>query len=392
MKKSLLFFVIYFVMLTTCEKNQEIISPESPVKPSSEELSQLVDITMAGYESMMITNRSGTRLDSKLFSRIELGEKDLDGFYTREQVTPVYRKNQREYEFSFVMPHRILNKSVREYFFSLRFFLERDGYVDLDTLILTYKYPYSSTQMFIDNLKAFHEYQYLSQVQDFVLIGRKFYSYCFGWVEVSEYDLDTQKMTILYYFPGGDHIAGNPEYLYLDDEHYRIFRHNFMKDSLDLEIKYPYSQFFPDILGMAVYNDFLYVASFDSNTRQPVLLKYDLDGNLLEYQPVLHSGRYLTINEGLLYTNYDWLNKITRIDLASGAVLSQIPYPAESVDGIQAYDGKLYFTDYNRKLISTIPLAEFDSGRITTSQRITERIPLPSHLNPRDQNEEVLKP
>jgi len=256
MKQSLLLFSIAVFLWVTCEKNRGILSPVSPEKPSSEELSRLVDISMTAYDSMLITSRSGTRFNTKLFSRIELGEKDMGGFDAREQVTPVYRKTQGGYEFSFSIPHKILNKSLREYFFSLRFFLERDNFVDLDTLVLTYKYPYSSTQIFIDNLDAFHDDLYLSWVQDFVLIGRKFYSYCLGSTVVSEYDLDTQKMTVLYYFPGGDHIAGNPDYLFLDDQHYRIFRHNFVKDTLDLEIKYPYSQFFPNILGMAVYNNF----------------------------------------------------------------------------------------------------------------------------------------
>ena len=86
MKQTLLIFLITISFILMCEKNREIVSPGSSETISPGELRQLVDITMTDYDSVLIASHRGNHLDSKPFSLIELGERDMDGFHGIKKV------------------------------------------------------------------------------------------------------------------------------------------------------------------------------------------------------------------------------------------------------------------------------------------------------------------
>lgn len=253
MKTSVkILFVTSVFLFLSCAHEDNIFAPTEPAL-DTETLHELISVELVNYDSLVVKNKGGTQLQEMVITRIEFGEKDTGEFVSALAVTPVYSEANGHYSVSFTIPAKIYNKRLTAFFFTIRFFFEYDIYADVDTFIPTYKYPYLSTEIFLETNEIFP-----GLVQDFEIIGAKFYFVQLGFAILNEYDLNSGQLKELLIHGSGDHITGTADYLFLDFGHDMVWRYNIQSDSIDL--KFDLSSINNRrIRGMQVYKGTLYV-------------------------------------------------------------------------------------------------------------------------------------
>ncbi len=357
-----------------CEKDKNSTGPATSTVTDIPKLSSLFTIEFADYDSMVVRSREGIHLMPGSITRIEMGDRDTGEFSVLESVIPSYQEQAGENLFSFTLSHKIANEKLKSYFFTLRFWQGED-FADIDTFALTYKFPYKTTEIFLETNQFSYPPFYPQQelhVQDFELVGEQLYFYNIGLTYLWKFDLNSGKLEELQQIGSGDHVTGNSTYLFLDLWHSEIHRYDISRDTMD--IKFP----LPDlkeinIYGLDVYDGQLYAMFQGESSDKSLLAIYDFQGNLLDQQLIPIAGGYLTVQDNILYT-IDWRNlRILRYDLSSESTLADIRFPAESTEGIKIYGDKFYFVDYSRQVISVASLADIISGSPGASEKLTRR-------------------
>ncbi|MEJ2637662.1 MAG: hypothetical protein P8184_20535 [Calditrichia bacterium] len=358
---SLFFLIILFI---SCEKEE--ITGQTPVQTlTNEELQKLVSFEFTDYHQFEIKNQPDASVSGKIIQKVEFGEKDTGSFIADTTVQISYSAQGNEYLPQFTFSRSIFREQLRTYFFTLRFFFNDNVYADLDTFVLTYKYPYQSTEMFLD-INALAEFS--GNIQDFLIMGDDFYGYSFSSVTVFKYNLTSGDYKVLAGFPGGDHIAGNSDFIFLDLEHSNILRYNIQKDTIDLQF-FPYPGFDDQMLGMCADNNFLYVMFHPTDSGGEVVKRYTVDGQYSGEFKIPWMGYYLCCADSILYS-VDFDGGIFRYDMRSNLLLPEIPSPAESIDGIFVDNGKLYYADYDKNAIFVFALSEAEGQLFAPKTRV----------------------
>lgn len=375
-----------FLLYLSCEKNKGVIGPEPLKYLSFANLKNLVSIELADYDSMIVRSKEEVNLFPGSITRIEMGEWDTGEFDMVGSTTPTFNYEAGRYRFSFVLPHNILNERLRAYYFTLRFFQENDNYVDLDTFALTYKFPYKTTEIFLATDQLHYSGYGSIYIQDFEFVGRKLYFYNLGPTTLWEYDLQTRELKALLYPWGGDHVAGDSVYLFLDIQHHYVYRYDIKKDTVDIQFNLPIST--DNIRGIDVSDENVFVMLPGESDENSLLAVYDFQGNLIEEQQIPVVGYYLSVDNNILYTNDYENEQILRYDLLSNTKLLDKPLPAKLNDGMEVYDNKLYFADYYRQMISVMSLSELNSEVLVTFPKQNKKYYVGSGANKPPHEEE----
>ncbi len=357
-KYKLHFYLIsLFTIFNSCEHQQPPLEPGSFFSFNQESLARLIALEMVDYDSLLVKNQPQAEVPEKTISRIELGEKDTGRFVASETVVPDYESKDNSYLINFNLSRKITNKRLRAYFFTLRFFFENNTYTDIDTFVLTYKFPYKSTELFLKT-NEFPTSEPI-KIQDFELTSSKLYFYNLGYTRFFEYDLNSGKLREILGIGSGDHVAGNNDYIFLDFQHYSIHRFNIKKDTVDLRFDLSFLNN-PLILGMDMESDTLFVMFAGTDPSESNLARFDVNGNFFYEQTLPFSSIYLSVVNHILYSVDYENNQIIRYDLNTQSLLPGKPFPAESIDGIGIYDNWLYFFDFYKEVIARVDLNEFE--------------------------------
>jgi hypothetical protein len=305
-----------------------------------------VVLTLTDYDFVRVTHQLGLDLRSQKVLRIGIGPKDSTGYTEASSVSTVYDPNSQAYIIHFDFSVRLdSSKTVAP--LTLRYYLNDSTHTDTDTAALLYKYPYDSNEIILpfSVLQSLHG---PGHFQDVDRNGSLVFFHPLSSYGLYSYDLTTHTLTSLFGYSSGDHVAADSVFVFCDVGHYEIMRFNLAMDTVDLTFPEPVHD---QIYGMDVYNGYLYAS------RASYFKKYTLGGTLVDSVRFIISGYYLTIQDSIIYTVRGY-NRIARYDMRTQSYLSEVMSPARSTEGIKISNGKLYYCDFNKNIVGSVPIGD----------------------------------
>ena len=350
-KRVSIFILTLLIIFSGCENDITKIKGEFD-QPSKAELEKLLSIEGVDYDSLVIKNNENANLDGDYIRRIELQQGLIASgqFEAEETISVYYDSETKELEFSCLQ--KIEDNSLREVFYTCRFFFMDSSFSDVYLRYFTYKYPYKSVEIYKTTDEIFSEHEVNLQDIDFNEGGVFFHPA--GPLGIYRYDKNTHNAQLLYEYPSGDCIAHESDYVFFDYAHKKVFRYNLETGTQDLEIDLS-NKNFQDIDGMDCYQNELYIL-FNSPSGN-YIAKYSLDGEYLTSIPINKGTHFMAIDSGILYT-HNYADTLYRFDLNAGEFLESRKLPAYQAEGIRIADGKFFFVDWYKKMIGIMPLSE----------------------------------
>lgn len=309
-------------------------------------------IAFTTYDKVILTHQAGSILKSRQFSRIEIGLPDSSGF--RELYSsvatfdPEFELYSLEFNFS-----ATLDSSKAETRFVVRYHLASSGIVETSVLVQQYKYPYSRSEIFLNN-NVLTDISYENRYQDFDRIGDKLFFHPTGSQGLFENNLATGSSRYLLPYTSGDCIAADSVFVFCDVGHNTIRRYNLALDvdeSVIVSFPREYS-----IRGIDADRGILYVI-VDGPTHR--FRRYSYDGALLDSALLSLSHFHLTVSNGIAYTT-DFYQTIHRFDIPTMTLLPNLKGPARNLEGIRIINGQFYYCDYFKKVVCSLPVQDLN--------------------------------
>ena len=335
--------IFIIVILSSCESDIYV-----PVSTSQIEDVRNITIQQVDYDSIIVSNNENLILQTKDIDHVILGEKENLIFVGQDTIKPVYIGTNGNYTLQFKFQKKV-ESSIVKYDFTLRYLLFDYSWVDLDTFVLMYRYPYESTTIFITaDLIQYPDIFF----QDFDMNKEYLFFHPTGPLGLYQYSFNSKQTRNLVKYGSGDFITSDSTYVFYQNGDY-VYRYNLMRDSTDLQLK-PKQPF-----GMDIYNHTLYVLLRDIYTPY-TLARFDLDGNLIDSRPYQKLTSYMTIHDDILYS-VDYSEKaISRFDLTTNTFLESRSAPTSKIYGIRIYGDRFYYADWGKRMIGTLPLWEIE--------------------------------
>jgi hypothetical protein len=367
MSKS--FYTSFFTVVTVCALVGSFVSckknPASPVIPTDDRpLISASDygkirLNMVGYDLVEITHQFGLQLRSSTVRAIAIGSKDNAGFQQYSFVPDTFDSQANSFiiRFDFKV---LMDRSQTIAPLTIRYYSSDSSYVDVDTSVALYKYPFANAQIVADSSVAIHSQPF----QDVARLGSVLYFHPIGPLGLYAVDLNTRSVSDLFDYGSGDHIAADSQYVFCDDDMngFDIDRYNIIKGSVDLTFHFNFNR------GMATYNGFLYAV--DGTSHQ--LIRFTLALVPLDSIEYPTNSYYLAIHDSIAYgvdeTTVTDSSSISRFDLRTRQFLPSIHAPAFSCNGIKFFGDTLYFCDYWKRTVGAVLLSDLISGMPTHTE------------------------
>jgi hypothetical protein len=341
----MLFAFLLYAFLSGCD--QGIESPNHSLPNLGPANVKDIRLDLVGYDTVKITHTSGTSLVSGNIVGVGVGVKDSKGYRELSYRAAIddARFDVRHIQFEFIAK---VDASKIFSPMTIRYYFLNSTFQDVDTSVATYRFPYSTTEVVITDA-IFDRGETL--FEDIDVFGNKLYFRSEGYCSFYEYDLATGEHTYLHTFGGGNNIAVDSIYMFLDYSSW-IYRFNLRSESVDLV--FPQVSTY-SVYGLDTYDRYLYVLT----DRETNLQVYTYDGKLIDSMAINPVGYYMTIEGGILYSGWpDYPNSILRYDLKTKTHLPPLLAPSREFFGIKAIDGKLYFCDFTRAFVGCVPISD----------------------------------
>jgi hypothetical protein len=203
-------------------------------------------------------------------------------------------------------------------------------------------------------------------VEDFDFNRDKVYLWPTGPQGLYDYDLSTSQLCKLVDRLGGSFVTSDSDHVFFAMPGATICERYRIDDSTTTIINLvDQGSEFNFINGIDIYQGALYVIlrkSWD-HPEETYLLKYDPIAPIKEFIPYGKNTIYMTIANGILYSidisDPDFI-RLSRFNLATLNFLKDISHPTNSPDGIDIFEDKFYFTDYQQRYIGSVPLSEIE--------------------------------
>jgi hypothetical protein len=346
----LLAFALILVSIS-CKKNPTgpVIPPDDRPIMSATDYAR-INLNMVDYDVVHITQQLGLTLRSTTIARIAIGSKGNTGFQQYLSVPDTFSPNANayiiHYDFTVLMDRKQTVAPL-----TIRYIAADSSYIDVDTSVALYKYPYSNAQIVTDRSILPDP---LSPFQDISRIGSTLFFHPIGPFGLYSFDLNTKTVRDLYDYSSGDQIAADSNYVFCDvnSDGLIIARYNTSTDAVDL--KFP----FFDNFGMAVLNGYLFVVDGVNGYMK----KYTRSGALTDSVAYSNQPYYLAIYDsvayGVLWTSPSTAFQITRFDLRTKQFLSNLYSPAFACEGITVFADSLYYCDYGKTIVGAVPISD----------------------------------
>lgn len=340
----------FFLLILSCAACDQGIAPPPAYYPNllSQANADSIGIEFTDYDKVRITHQFESPLKSREFQRIGIGILDSTGYRevlsSSSQYDPAYDIFSLAFDFLLSLDSTKITTPI-----ILRFYRRDSGFIDVDTTIQQYKYPYPNAEIFLTSSIMVWPIDSRDHFQDIDRIGNKFYFHPTGPQGLFEYDLNSEITRYLFPYGTGDHIAADSIFVFCDIG-LKIVRYNILADSVDLTVAT-----FPTLIrGLETYQGSLYAITYSSAYA---VRKYTYDGALIDSSTISGSVFHLTISNGILYTT-DFYATIRRFELSTMNVLSSVSGPARNLEGIRIYDDHLYFCDFYKRMVGSVPLQD----------------------------------
>jgi hypothetical protein len=338
--------ISFIIVLFACEKS---VDPEfdDPGYIISLANADSLHVELTSYDRVTITHRSGSSVKSRDFRGVGIGFVDSSGYNQLDSSASTYDNSTDAFSFQFNFP-LVLDATKTETIVRVRYYHRESGFTDIDTTILQYKYPYSNAEIFVDNSIFTYPNQHF---QALVRMGNKLYFHPTGGYGLFEYDLVTEAKKELYQYGGGDHLAADSIFVFCDVGHNSIKRFNLVTNTKDLDFQI----LLGNIRGLETYQGLLYALDGSKYPRR--LYRFTYDGSLVDSTDFPWFAYHITISDGVLYAGTA-STTIKRINLATMSELPSVAAPTSNLEGISIYNGDLYFCDWYKRIVGSVPLQD----------------------------------
>ena len=361
MKRIIFTFIVIFLL--SCDKTTGPILLEVITKKA--ELANFQTI-IADYDSVVFKSDEDLLLKMKDVTEIILGTKDNYIFEPIQTFVPVFSEVNSKYRLDFEIPATV-DKATYLQQYVLRFIMIDDTYIEIDTPVHFYQYPYENAQIFmphniVDSFAGF--------IDDFDIVGNTLFYHPSGGVGLFEYNLKTNKDNVneLNVYNGGEFIAANEDFVFCDELGMFISKYNISTGSVEsqLSILSDSPEIIPNLSnsdlrigGLTIYDNYLYII-FNLEAGA-IIAKFDFDFNLIEHDELGTNATHIFYSSayGGVFFLIEWsTRKILRYDLTSKSFLESRPLPTSDVAGLDVYNGRLYYGSWIQQTIFSIPLSD----------------------------------
>lgn len=382
------------ILLISCKNSTEPIQDD--VVTTKDDLSNFQTI-IADYDSVVFKNNDDLLLKKKDVKEITIGT-NVGGVFseisyneapdkinshrkfvkqTRVNIStgamaiePSYTEVDDKFRLEFEIPIKV-NETIYIENFIVRFTLTDDTYIDIESPVDFYKYPYENAEIFLPYDPG-PSGDIFVPIQDFDIVGDYLYYHPYAAFGLFRYNMKTGETKNLLNYGGGDHVATTDDYIFCDISHNSIHRYNIEADSIDLAFDMQQIEYCLDrdgdphcsnlsIFGLAAGNGVVYAVIDDQSDENLYFAQFDYSGNYLG--SVTWDKQYpynLEYYDSVLYSYQYFLGEdsILRFDLNSMSFLDSKRLPSPSPDGISIVNGRFYYADYYRNTIFSIPLSD----------------------------------
>ena len=347
MKIYFILFVISIILINSCQKTSTEVENELNFINWKE-----ISINQVYYDSLKISSQNTILINSRSVESVILFELENNEFVPKDTIIPTYTETGDNYYLNFHF-HKKVSKEILNYNFKVQYKIDDDKFFEIDTTHLMLRFPYKSAQLFITTEEVWQEYGIV--FQDIDLNKDFLFFHPGGPFGLYKYNFNTKQSTELMRYPGGDFIAYDSIYVFVDDQHTYVKRYNLELDTVDLEFNLS-SLTFDDINGIECYGGYVYVI-FNNIYSNNFIAKFDLNGSYLSSITYPRNRYCLTIESDIAYSqNYG--STLFRFDLLTNTDLSEKLTPVYNGGGFRVYSDRFYFVDWDKRAIGYIPLSE----------------------------------
>ncbi|MGH1363127.1 MAG: hypothetical protein ACRBF0_06190 [Calditrichia bacterium] len=316
------------------------------------------------YDSVNVRSENQIVVSQQLVETVYLlAEKN--GHYTGiDTIKPTYIGNGNRFYLNFDLSGKVPDDVVDA---QIRIFYELSNgeRVGVDTSAYMLSYPYPEAEIYIEADKLANGTTILKmQLQDFEITGTSVFFHPTGALGTYEYRFADLRAGETVGYNGGNHIAVGDDYLFFEPGGGSQVR-RYVRNSGETDLLFDFSSInYLGVFGMDVWQGALFILFWADGGD--FIGRFDYDGNLLETIPYPKRGYFMSISDnGILYTtdlstDLNGVNMIDRFNLNTGEMLESRIHPAISTEGLRVLGANLYYVDYPKRLIVSVPLSVFD--------------------------------
>lgn len=333
------------MVLFSCTDNPS--GPNNPLlilEPSQ------ITYSQTDYYDYRVTAGSGI-LTSDRIGRVDVGTLTDSLFLIKASVTPTVAPEGDQYRISFDVTARFKDTTSRSERIRVQLVKPNGESVCADTLVPTYKYPYSGAELVLiaDGIPT------VSVFQDVVFLADTMFFRPTADHGIHKVDPVTGSVRELNRYPGGDHLAADSGIIFIDN-HSTIQRWN-TSTSLFEQVIVRFGDIYTNITGMDILDGRLVVLAVAPGNIY-FRSRFDYQGTLIDSIGFVSNSYYLAIRNSILHTiSFHQNPRMLRFTLAGSPLPAYYP-PVRTTWGIKFHGDYLYYCDYNRRAIGRVPSAE----------------------------------
>jgi hypothetical protein len=247
--------LITFSILFNFFCSEKVTGPAPVQKSLSKSLKELINIRLEDYDSLTVENIPDATLKEMLIDSIQIGCKITGNFVTEKSRIPEYVKSGDQYSIYFSFPVNVYEDFVRVYHFTTRWWLRDTTFIDIDTLVSMYKFPYADTEIFS------RLYELTGQdIYNFLILDNAIY-FTSSARGISAFYPQSGDQFKLPGSIGGRYLAGNNDYLFTCGWGGPVRRYNLSADSVDAEWLF-FNMYQILVDGMACDSNYVFVSYY----------------------------------------------------------------------------------------------------------------------------------
>jgi|AntAceMinimDraft_17_1070374.scaffolds.fasta_scaffold77171_2 hypothetical protein len=348
LKILILLLIVVSMFIISCTEN-----PTSFRRDLTDINWNILNVDQVDYDSLFIENKDSIVLQNRVIDQIFLYTKENFDYILQDSLTPNYTALDDGYYINFRFNKKVASGKLY-YEFTIRYKFNDGSFIEIDTTHLMLKYPYKSAKVLFTADRVWSANNE-TNFQDIDFYSNKLFFHPTGPLGLYEYSLSGGVREIVSY-TGGDFIAHDSTYIFVDINHTSIKRYNIELDDTDLEFDLSHLDY-QSILGMECWKNYLYVMF--RGEQNNYITKFDYEGNYISSIPYSRDNSCLTIESGIAYS-YDYDTTLSRFELSTKTFLSDKQAPTSEGEGIRIHNNYLFFVDWKKQVIGYIPLYELE--------------------------------
>jgi hypothetical protein len=362
---------ILSIILIFCSCQKNTTDPMLTI-PTTEILESFISYRVVQRDSFIVYPNENARFHAQHFTHISIMKRSQSGDLTPLDTIPItYTKQNDLFLMDFQFGYKTVDKFAdSEYLLQLdlRFYLNDTDFRSVQIDIELYKYPYSGSELILDvDDIACNQGDKFFYICDFDFTGKSAYAVPRTPGRLIGIDFTTHICREIYPFQTFvSHVCYYNGFIYTDKCHDRVVK-------MDANSYVEVAEIGQSIINPAGDPDFCsgdwYVQALDFDNGILYVLHDDPDnsqsgwhisffkeeGTYIKTIP-FRQVHYMAVDGGIVYWGYYDSDFIGRYDIRNGVDLTELSAPDQLIDAIKIANGRLYYTDYYRRIICGLPL------------------------------------